>query len=213
MKYIERFENIEREYQVFYDREELLRIRNELVARLSYKEIGTFDIVGRLDDENTIKDGERLPNGEQKYEIEKITHRELKKIGSYYDIKIQGKKTTSPQLAYIINDILDERTNSCLYNFINYETNDELLPIDKKIFNTNREIDRISNFDYDEKIGALRKLKRLCEDKENNRYFDIDLLKQYYLQACSKIELQLISEKVIKNSNRILLKDYKKTNR
>ena len=37
MKYIERFENIEREYQVFYNKEELLRIRNELVARLSYK--------------------------------------------------------------------------------------------------------------------------------------------------------------------------------
>ena len=67
------------------------------------------------------------------------------------------------------------------------------------------------NFDFDKKINALNSLKQFCEDKKAKEYFDVELLKQYHLQAVLLFELQLVSKKTMKNSGRILLKDYKPT--
>ena len=38
---------------------------------------------------------------------------------------------------------------------------------------------------FDKKINALNSLKRFCENKKGKEYFDVELLKKYYLQACS----------------------------
>ena len=58
-------------------------------------------------------------------------------------------------------------------------------------------------------IISLNNLKQLCENKKEKKYFDSELLKQYYLQACSLVEFQLVSEKTIRTGERILLKDFK----
>jgi len=123
-------------------------------------------------------------------------------------IAVEGTQVTPPELAFIIERILSDEPNS-IYKFLNYATHDELVPIDEKIAAANKAVDEIDNFDFDKKINALNSLKQFCEDKKAKKYFDVELLKQYYLQARSLFELELVSEKTIKNSGRVLLKDYK----
>ena len=128
---------------------------------------------------------------------------------SYHDdsIGVKGTLVVPPELSVIILEILSGEPDG-IYRFISYPSSGELVPIDEQIANTNRNVDEISNFDVDNKIRELNKLKKLCEAKETKSFFDSELLKQYYLQACELIELHLTSEKNIKSGCRILLKDF-----
>ena len=162
MEYIEKSDNVEKVYSVYYDKEKLNELLDKIVRNASYK-----------------NDCE-------------------------YTIRFQ------PSLAYIIQRILVNDPDS-IYEFLNYETNDELVPIDKKIEAASKAVDEIDNFDFDKKIEAIKRLKKIYTVKKEKKYFDTELLKQYYLQAYSLFELELKSVKTIKkNSGRVLLKDYKK---
>lgn len=189
MEFKEKSNNVERVYSVYYDNKKLKELLDKIVRKASYKIDGEFTAPYNASFEgNTFTSRATLPNGDPMYE-------NIKRIYCYTSI---------------IEGILHEDPNS-IYAFLNYETHDELVPIDEKIAIVNKTVDEIDNFEFDQKVNALNNLKQLCEDKKSKKYFDVELLKQYYSQACSLLELQLVSEKTIKNGDRILLKDYKTT--
>ena len=197
---------------VYYDDKKLKELLNEVVRNASYRTDGTFTAPYNASFEgNVFTSGADLPNGDPMYEnIKRIYRFTSKGPCSYHDdsIAVEGTQVTPPELAFIIEKILSNESNS-IYKFLNYANHEELVPIDEKIAAANKAVDEIDNFDFDKKINALNSLKRFCENKKGKEYFDVELLKKYYLQACSLFELELVSEKTIKNGGRILLKDYK----
>ena len=212
MEFVEKNENIERVYSVCYDVEKLKELLDEIVKKASYKTDGRFTAPYNASFEgNVFTSGADLPNGDPMFEnIKRIYYYTSDGPYSYHNdsIAVEGTQVTPPELAFIIERILSDEPNS-IYELLNYATHDELVPIDEKIAAANRAVNGIDNFDFDKKINALNSLKHFCEDKKTKEYFDVELLKQYYLQARSLFELQLVSEKTMKNSGRILLKDYK----
>ena len=199
---------------VNYDFKKLKVLLDEIVRKTSYRSYGTFtapyDAIPDLR-KNIFISGASLPNGDPMYQdIRKIYSFTSHGSYSYHNdsIAVDATMLTSPLLAYIISDILLDKPNS-IYDFLNYASNDELIPIENKIDMINKSIDEISNFNTDEKISALESLKNLCEKKKLNQYFNTELLNQFYMEACEIIELRLVSEKNLKNGPKILLKDYK----
>ena len=123
-------------------------------------------------------------------------------------IQVVGVEVTPPRLAYIIGGILKNEEES-IYDLMHYRANPELIPITEKIAKANKEIDKISNLDTDNKIGALERLKELCENKKNGKYFDTQLLAEFYVEALSLIDLSIVKETVItEREGKILLKNY-----
>lgn len=213
MKYIEKSDNVERVYSVCYDVDKMKALLDEIVRNVSYKIDGRFTAPYNASFEgNAFTCGASLPNGDPMYEnIKRIYRYTSCGPDSYYNdsIAVEGTQVTPPELSLLIKRMLLEEPNS-IYEFLNYTTHDELIPIDKKIAVADKIVDEIDNFDFDKKINALNNLKQLWEYKKSNKYFDVELLKQYYSRALSLIELELLSEKTIINSgSRILLRDYK----
>ena len=214
MQFIEKKDNIERVYSVHYDRKKLKNLLNEIVKKSSYKTNGTFTAPYSAEvniEKKKFVSGASLPNGDCIYEnIEKVYRYTSSGEYSYHNdsIAVVGTKVTPPALSYIIKDIQSKDSDS-INSFLNYENHQELIPIDERILALSNSIDEISNFETEQKISALNRLKDLCEKKKLNQFFDVELLKKYYIQTCELIELELISEKVLKKSDKILLKDYK----
>ncbi len=212
MKFIEKNDNVEKVYSVYYDAEKLKKLLDEIVKNASYKIDGKFTAPYNASfEDNVFTSGASLPNGDPMYEnITSIYRYTSNGPYSYHDdsIAVEGTEVNPPELAFIIERILAENPNS-IYAFLDYPNHEELIPIDEKIATANKKIDEIDNFDVDKKFEALDNLKQLCEDKKAKKYFDVDLLKLYYLQARSLFELQLVSEKFMKSSDKVLLKDYK----
>ena len=212
MEYIQKNDDAEKVYSVFYDSEGLEKLLDEIVRNASYKTNGCFTMPRNsvLFEGNVFTSGAVLPNGDPEYEnIEEIDYCTSDGPYSYYNdsIRVNGTKITSPKLAFIIKKILSDDSDG-IYEFFDYKDSSELLPIDEQIKKTNVVVNGISNFDFDNKIYALNNLKSLCEDKKEKRYFDVELLKQYYSQASALIGLELVSEKIVKKCDKILLRDY-----
>lgn len=212
MKYIYKDDKVERVFDVSYDEEELKTLLDNVVKKLSYREDGGFVIEpGPKFDNNGFSNGPVLPNGDQEYEnvtglMQWMHEGSLGYPGD--SIKIKGTRVVPPRLASIIGKILSDDPKG-INDLMEYPKRSECIPIDERIETTNKEIDKISNFDTDNKIGALERLKQLCDDKKNGRYFDTKLLKSFYLETLSIINLRLDTETIInKNDNKILLKDY-----
>ena len=213
MKYVEKSDNVERVYSVYYDELALLNLLNRIVRQASYRVNGTFTApYGARYSGKKFTSGAELPNGDPMYEnitsIYPYTSNDDQYSYRNDSIAVEGTKITSPHLADIIKGIIDGKSNS-ISEFLNYSKSEELISLDKKIFNINEVIDKTDNFCYDEKIEALELLKRYCENKNAGKFFDVTLLKRFYDEACSLIGLQLVSEKTIKNDVKILIRDYK----
>jgi len=218
MQLIEKTENVERVYEVTYDKEKLIALLDEIVKKASYKIEGTFNVPygTRVSlSKQTIVEGGKLPNEDPMFiNIKRIYEYTSDSSYSYHNdsTAIEGTKIVAPQLAYIIKGLLSDEPDS-IDSFMKYESSEELIPIDKKIKDQDAKINETSNFAVDKKIELLEELKELCSKKDTNQYFDAKLLIAYYTAACNLIEMQLISEKVVKKGNKVLLKDYKrKTN-
>ena len=65
----------------------------------------------------------------------------------------------------------------------------------------------LDNYDFSNKIQALNNLKQLCEYKEKGYYFNTTLLQNYYIQVLNCIELNLTSEKILNQNNKVFLND------
>ena len=215
MQYIEKNDNIERVYNVFFNEEELSRILDEIVKNVNYEEEGTFTLSYNacVDySNNHILSGEDLPNKMPRFKnIKRIYRCTSNTIHSYHNdsVACEGTQVFVPYLAYIIKGILRKETN-CMESFINYKNSEEIVPLDDKIKILNDKINSMNNEYTDMKISLLKDLRRLLDNKKNNKYFDTELLNKYYNEASGYIELELVSEKVIiKERNKVLLKDLK----
>ena len=167
----------------------LLRcIMNDIVNDTSYKvEFNDkfLSFSGLLDARKS-----KLPNGKPKYE--RLEHSK-NGFWTFY----QGTEVVVPDLAYIIKDFCDTESAEALRQILDYEYNNELIPIDNKINYYNTLISSIDNFDFDDKIHALKMLKKLCEDKKSGQYFNAELLQKYYSQVLNSIDLELCDERKV----------------
>ena len=212
MEFIERNDNIESVYYVDINKDKLKELLNDIIKKINYKINGEFILSNdvKVDFNNKkIISGACLPNGDDLFvNIKNICRFTSSGPYSYHNdsIKIIGDKVIVPELVNIIQDILSEK-NESINKLLNYKDNDEIENINLRIENQNYSINKISNFDFSKKIKALNNLKKLCEYKEKEYYFDTTLLLHYYMQVLDCIELKLISEKILRNNNKVLLKD------
>ncbi len=214
MEYVKKSEdgNIERVYEISFDTEKLNKLLNEIIRKTGYKEVGTFkESCNYQFVDDTFITNPRLPNGDYMYvDVQKI-YRVSNHLRGPYDmykdaIMVEGTKIVVPELAHIISGILMNEPDS-IYMLLNYLNNEELISIDEQIASVDNEINNLSYYDFDKRIEALKHLKALHEARRDMRFFDVELLKEYYDQVLSLLELQLIKETSIKKGKRIKLSD------
>ena len=149
MEFIEKSDNIEKVYSVYYDSEKLKKLLDEIVRNVSYKTDGKFTAPFDASFEgNVFTSGANLPNGDPMYEnIDSIYRYTSHGYYSYHNdsIAVEGTLVTPPKLAFIIEKILSNEPNS-IYNFLDYATSSELVSIDEKIIVANKSVDEIDNF-------------------------------------------------------------------
>ena len=175
-----------------FDRKRLEKVLNEIVKKTSYR-------INFNEERSFSIRTEKLPNGDDKYENIRIGHVQDRPC------IIEGTEIVSPRLAYIIEEILLGNPDS-LNDLIDYKDNIELIPIDNRIDNINTIVNSLNNFDFDNKIAALKSLKNLCEKKAASQYFDAKVLKEYYFQVSSIIKIRLANEKPDSISDKKLTK-------
>lgn len=197
MDYIEKNNDIERTYSVYYKKEELKKLLDDIIKKSSCRVNGAFtvqsDSIVRCENGKFISCSV-LPNEDPAFE-------NIKNVYSCSSDKnecvtVEGVRVIPPELAFIIYGILKGDTD-CINKFVNYPTHSELIPIERKISMANDAASNISNFDFDEKIKALNILRSYCERKKMNQYYNVQLLQKFYLQAQDLIELKLINERQI----------------
>lgn len=194
-------ENVEKIYEVKFNEKELKDLLDRIVVNASYKVHGKFCY-----HESYI---DKLPNGDPMYINITNEHRCTSETqGSYpFDsIAFTGTKIVPPKLAYIIAGILKGDEDS-IQSLLEYRNSDELIPIQNKINSANDKVNNISNYEFGRKIEALKKLEELCNDENENKFFDIPKLEYYYSVSLKTIELQLISEKCFKTGETVKLKN------
>ena len=212
MEYLELGKNVERIYSVSFDSLKLEELLDQVIKNASYREKGKIVAPreAKLKGKKSIS-GCSLLNGDPLFENIKDAY-----LSSQYDemgsreerILVTGEMIHSPILATLIYDVLKEKEGS-INHLLDYENSQELIPIDEKIAKQLDEVNSIDNFDFGNKIHALEILRELVFAQKNHQYSDVELLKKYYSEVLSNIELKLISEKVVKNGDKILLIDYK----
>ncbi len=202
MEFIDKSKKEERVYEIIFDREKLKLILDEIVKYTSYRVSGEFRSPDRIKFEghNIIK-GASLPNGEPMFQ-------DITRIWWGGDAHyIKGVKIIPPKLATIIEGILNGHEGS-FRAFIKYETEYELISIDEKIAAAKLDAEMIDESKPDAKIKALKRIEKLYLEKRDNRYFNTDLLKDYYNLARSLFKLHLVKETVEKDDY-IEMDDYR----
>ena len=121
------------------------------------------------------------------------------KIGDFGDaIQIAATKIVVPGLAHAIYELMNAYPNA-LKNLLDYEDWAELVPLDeqiKTVYNVAEEANMDDQLDY--KIGMLKHLKRLREDKQQGCFFNVEFLKEIYEELCNAVfirEVDVISVK------------------
>ncbi|MBR2828494.1 MAG: hypothetical protein IKE70_04615 [Bacilli bacterium] len=209
MYYIEVDDFVERTYSVSFDKDELEKLLDTIVKTSSYRVEGKFEVAG-------IKSKKGLShitlmNGDPLYENVQNSYNQsgYDELGDREEfLSFTASKVVPPHLSTLVHDILEEKEES-LSNLLEYDNSEELIPIDEIITRQLDKVNEIDNFDFDNKIQALEELKKLVFAKKNHHYYDVDLLKKLYSESLSIIGLELVSEKVTKKGDKILLKEYK----
>ena len=120
MEYIEKKGNVERVYEVLYDKEKLKELLDKIVRTASYREQGTHIILaGPKYENNKFEEGQepKLLNGDPRFEnITSLSEWSSDGIYSYHgdSIQIKGTKVVPPRLEYIIYNIL------CIVIYLRY---------------------------------------------------------------------------------------------
>ena len=200
MEFIERERNTERTYSVYFDQYEMKDLLDSLVENIRYTTQGTFEIPkGTTFDfkRNTFYWGESLPNGDPPFEnIHKVTRKMTKIWSSVEEVtKIEGTKITVPKLAYILHSLLTGFSNN-IYDFLNYENHEDLVPIKDRIEKAEEKVNQTNIYDFDEHIKAVEELRKVCKERDEGHFFDVPLLKNYYQKARDLMTVQLVSEKI-----------------
>ena len=208
MFYKETTEKCERVYSVLYNNNKLDDLLTSVIDNASYLIEGRFIEMNAWSKED-LELFDMFNPGYMFQDIKKCS------VTSVYDdfgsrrqaLEFNATKVCPPRLARILSSILRDEEDA-VYDLLRYENDDELVPIDTKIMRLNDSINKIDNMDCDMKIDALKGLKRLLDAKKEHQYFDTELLKKYYRDSLSLIELNMVSEKVVVDGPKVLLKDY-----
>ncbi len=212
MNYIEKKDNIEKEYDVNFSKTSMWAVLHRLVRQGSYRVSGDFDLPDSVKNEVTIDNIHKkviLANNDPMYEnVKKVFKYTSNSMGSYpYDTKaVTGTKVVAPKLAMHIRGMIEGLPTS-LYDFLLYDSDEELIPIDEKIERANAKVDSIDNANYEDKIKALNELGALYKAKENGEYFDPEIIKSCYKEAYDLLELSLVRETRTGLHSKMLLKN------
>ena len=148
---------------------------------------------------------EKTRDAEKSYEVyydkgnlKSLRDRINKKVGYKF-----SSMPCKPGLSGIINDFLQGDPNA-IQKLLDYQNDKDFINIDEKIKLVTEKLNVIDIFDIDNKLSALNELRNLYEAKKCHWYFNVELLKQYYLRVCSSIKLKSISE----NNNKIITVSY-----
>jgi len=153
-----------KKYLVYFNREELEKIRIEIIDKCSELVHHEYEYSGRLsstfaDDYLKIRNFKETKIGEEE---NKKCDFSVKKMYHYsYDELIY------PYLVTIINGILNGDISS-VYELLNPNFDKERKSFDERISNLNEEISN-GNIDNNSRISKLNKLKKLITDKELNK--------------------------------------------
>ena len=199
MNYIKKEENIEREYNVTYDKEKLKDLMDRIVKTASYTEKGTYSVTNgktknkrfRLYEyEDGLFTGEQptLTNGDPLFK----TTTTIFPINSEDKLRVCGTRVVEPGLSQILNRILKD--DEGIETLVNYENSSELVKIDEKISNLIIKIDSTDNYNTSVKIGLLKELEQELYSQKSGRFFNTELLKAYYEEAKSLFEFELVRE-------------------
>lgn len=152
---------------------------------------------------------EKTRDAEKSYEVyydkgnlKSLRDRINKKVG-YKLSSMPYIEPCKPRLSRIINDFLQDDPNA-MQKLLDYQNDKDFISIDEKIKLATEKLNVIDIFDVDNKLLALNELRNLYEAKKCHWYFNVELLKQYYLRVCSSIKLKSISE----NNNEIITVSY-----
>ena len=194
MQYKKTIDNVEYVYDVLFDTKALQLLLNEIVRKCSYGAIGEYNFDYGASDLRNETDGIKmvghdLINGDPQYvNIQWFSHYRYEDPSD--SVSICGTKIIQPKLADIVYGIINKK-HASLEGLIDYPNNDELIPIDEQITSLNNGIKALGDFDIDDKISALNKLKELVYRKANNEFFNPELLKTYYERVLQLISLKL----------------------
>ena len=200
--------NITRVYNVVYDQAKLKELLDKIVRECSYKVKGIFRHSYRGVQYKTkpfrLTKGPELPNGDICYQdltniTTEITDWDLHYPGSDPDvIIIEGNQIIAPKLASIVASILNGEVES-LKLLQAYKDDVELISNDVKLNDKIKESRKIINateVDVDKFIEISGELKELRNKQKENQFFNVDLLKQYYLEVFNSISFELVSETI-----------------
>ena len=200
--------NIIRVYNVVYDKEKIEELLNKIVRECSYKVKGIFrrDYYGISYKTNPFRLTKRpkLPNVDIFYQELTDIATEITDWGLYYPgcdpdvIIIEGAEIIAPKLASIVASILKGDIESL--NLLQaYKDDVELISNDAKLnekIEESRKIINANEVDVDKLIEISDELKELRNKQKENQYFNVDLLKHYYLEVINSISYELVSETI-----------------
>ena len=189
MKYIEKNENVTREYEVFINDEELLKIVNELNEKCcralkvstnitAYNEEEAFEKI------NKIKKSE--VSSITKSELQEYNKSSVKTKKPIYLFECEYFRKQNTYLAYLLTTALrsyrsavgaSKDSDNTIGLLIDYANSDELKP-------------------YELRMAENGITKELFDEYENNKDFDFALLNELYEKAKECFKLVLVSEKI-----------------
>lgn len=189
MKYIEKNENVTREYEVVINDKELLEIVNELNAKCS-RSLKVSTNVTAYDENEALEKINKI----RKNEINSITKSELPEYNKgslntnkpLYLFECEYFRKQNPYLAYLLTTALTSyrsivganvNSNNTIGMLVDYADSDELKP-------------------YEVRMARDGITKELYDEYENNKDFDFALLNELYEKAKKCFKLVLLSETI-----------------
>lgn len=181
MFYYEESDNVLEKYQVFFDREEIEKLKLEIIDKCSFiihKEYES-DYSPIISKNDIIKNFRSTNTGKQKEYFE-----ETRDICAYsYDEYIP------PYLVNLIDELLNGNSDA-ISKIINYGNSIYTSTIDEKLSLLNQEFNDINSEDITKRISKLKEIEELLKSKELNKN------QQNIGPYCCKL-LKLLSFKLI----------------
>lgn len=115
--------------------------------------------------------------------------------GDPYNVSFTAVVNYLPSLVQILKNLING-INS-YEELLNYQNSSELIDIECQLANMDEEINNISNYDPEEKINCLKRMKEMLDFAKLNKDFDTKLLYELYLKAKSLFKLELVEERKI----------------
>lgn len=199
--------NVIYKYEIVFDKKEVEDLILEIVEKCSFKvkkNIVLNDFAIGKDAEKDVisnlkrkKDITGKPIYEHIYDVKIFANMDgdYWRHGDPYDVSFTAIVNYTPSLVYILQNLISG-INS-YEELLNYQNSNELIDIKCQLANMDEEINNISNYEPEEKINCLKKMKEMLDFAYLNMDFDTNLLYELYLKAKSLFKMELVEERKI----------------